>query len=165
VLAARTLSIESSTCSASLDCEPKRQRICGGRILSGDSQLWIVVHESKSVAGIRRIPVARELAPWLTRGNGGMLNAVDTYMFQTSTGKAPHRNCIGKVVARVAKRAGVACSPHRLRRTLGYDLLNHGGSLMMVSRILGHSSTQVTEAAYAALLDSTLAREFMAASG
>jgi integrase len=40
-----------------------------------------------------------------------------------------------------------------------------GGSLMMVSRILGHSSTQVTEATYAALLDSTLAREFMAASG
>jgi integrase/recombinase XerD len=130
-----------------------------------NGQLWIVVHESKSVAGIRRIPVARELVPWLTRHNGGMLNAADAYVFQTSTGKPPHRNCIGKVVARVAKRAGVACSPHRLRRTLGYDLLNHGGSLMMVSRILGHSSTQVTEAAYAALLDSTLAREFMAASG
>ncbi len=53
-------------------------------------------------------------------------------------------------------------TPHTLRRTFGSDLLNRGLRLEIVSRLLGHASTTVTECCYAELLDSTTRREFLA---
>ena len=52
-------------------------------------------------------------------------------------------------------------SPHTLRRTFGSDLLNRGLRLEVVSKLLGHASTVVTERAYAELLDDTLRRELL----
>jgi integrase len=57
-----------------------------------------------------------------------------------------------------------AVTPHTLRRTFGSDLVNRGLRLEVVSRLLGHASTTVTERCYAELLDSTTRREFLAAS-
>lgn len=51
---------------------------------------------------------------------------------------------------------------HTLRRTFGSDLVNRGLRLDVVSRLLGHASTTVTERCYAELLDSTTRREFLA---
>jgi integrase/recombinase XerD len=42
-------------------------------------------------------------------------------------------------------------SPHTLRRTFGSHLVNRGVRLEVVSRLLGHASTNVTERAYAEL--------------
>ncbi len=56
-------------------------------------------------------------------------------------------------------------SPHTLRRTFGSDLLNRGLRLEVVSRLLGHSSTVVTERAYAELLGSTIRDELLAVLG
>jgi integrase len=56
-------------------------------------------------------------------------------------------------------------TPHTLRRTFGSDLLNRGLRLEVVSRLLGHASTTVTEKAYAELLESTARRELFAALG
>ena len=52
-------------------------------------------------------------------------------------------------------------SPHTLRRTFGSHLLNAGLRLEVVSRLLGHSSSAVTEHAYAQLLASTIRRELL----
>src|SRR5262249_3381278 len=53
-------------------------------------------------------------------------------------------------------------SPHTLRRTFGSYLLNKGLRLEVVSRLLGHSSTVVTERAYAELLAPTIRDELIA---
>src|SRR5205823_4533223 len=55
-----------------------------------------------------------------------------------------------------------AITPHTLRRTFGSYLLNRGLRLEVVSRLLGHSSTVVTERAYAELLAPTIRDEFLA---
>jgi len=54
-------------------------------------------------------------------------------------------------------------SPHTLRRTFGSHLLNRGVRLEVVSKLLGHASTSVTERAYAELLYETARREVFAA--
>jgi integrase len=53
-------------------------------------------------------------------------------------------------------------TPHTLRRTFGSYLLNQGLRLEVVSRLLGHSSTVVTERAYAELLGTTIRDELLA---
>jgi site-specific recombinase XerD len=52
-------------------------------------------------------------------------------------------------------------TPHTLRRTFGSHLLNHGLRLEVVSKLLGHASTTITEQAYAQLLDDTTRRELL----
>jgi integrase len=55
-----------------------------------------------------------------------------------------------------------AITPHTLRRTFGSYLLNKGLRLEVVSKLLGHSSTVVTERAYAELLGTTIRDELLA---
>jgi integrase/recombinase XerD len=69
------------------------------------------------------------------------------------------------VVARVGNRVGIGVTPHMLRRTCGFSLLNNGCSLLTVSKILGHANVQITQAAYAELLDSVMLGEFLEATG
>jgi site-specific recombinase XerD len=100
------------------------------------------------------------------------------------------RTHIWRVVKRVAARAGVrvvpctcnsqrvtrhdqgcprtvsgenrsTISPHTLRRTFGSDLLNKGLRLEVVSKLLGHANTTVTERAYAHLLGHTIRNELL----
>jgi site-specific recombinase XerD len=54
-------------------------------------------------------------------------------------------------------------TPHTLRRTFGSDLLNRGLRLEVVSKLLGHATTTITEHAYAELLDDTTRRELLRA--
>jgi integrase len=56
-------------------------------------------------------------------------------------------------------------NPHTLRRTFGSDLINRGLRLETVSKLLGHSSTTITERAYAQLLAPTIRRELLEAFG
>jgi integrase/recombinase XerD len=128
-----------------------------------NGQLWISVKKSKTARGIRRVPVARELAPLLVRP--GPLNLEDDWIFRTRNGKPWHRNQLGTVVRRVGKRAGVNLYPHRLRKTLGSAALNNGANLSTVSRVLGHASTTTTEQSYAELTHESVARDFLAAVG
>jgi integrase/recombinase XerD len=128
-----------------------------------NKQLWVSVTKSKTARGIRRVPVPRELAPLLVRP--GVLNQEDAYIFQTRTGKPWHRNQLYAVVRRVGKRAGVDLYPHRLRKTLGSAAFNAGADLSTISRILGHSSTTITEQAYAELTHESVARDFLDAVG
>ena len=52
-------------------------------------------------------------------------------------------------------------TPHTLRRTFGSDLLNRGLRLEVVSKLLGHATTTITEHTYAELLDDTTRRELL----
>jgi integrase/recombinase XerD len=54
-------------------------------------------------------------------------------------------------------------SAHTLRRTYASDLLNRGLRLEIVSKLLGHATTTITERAYAQLLDDTTRRELLEA--
>lgn len=115
-----------------------------------------------------------------------------TPLLPTRYGTPLSSNYIWRVVKRVACEAGVrpiacACgtkrqdrhdrgcprtisgenrssvSPHTLRRTFGSDLINRGLRLEAVSKLLGHSSTTITERAYAQLLEPTIRRELLEA--
>jgi len=69
----------------------------------------------------------------------------------------------------VSERAGIVTSdgnfanPHALRRTFATDLFNRGVRLEVVSRLLGHASTVITEQAYATLSDERVREEVAAA--
>ncbi len=137
------------------------------------------MRESKTPRGICRVPVAPELAPLLAQernrpvpmnadGPGryiGVRPDGNDWIFRTGSGKPWHRNQLLQTVKRVGKRAGLDVSCHRLRRTLASSALNAGADLTTVSRILGHSSTQITEASYAELLPATYAKDFLRAVG
>ena len=58
----------------------------------------------------------------------------------------------------VAQAAGIdkPVSTHWARHTGATMLLNEGVDMKIVSRICGHSSTRITEAVYAKLLDETV---------
>lgn len=58
----------------------------------------------------------------------------------------------------VAENAGIdkPVSSHWGRRTCGYLLLNHGISIEIVARMLGHSNIQTTQKVYAKILDRTM---------
>ena len=116
----------------------------------------------------------------------------DTPLLATTHGTPMTTNYLWRVVKRVACEAGVrpiACtcettrqdrhargcprtssgenrssvSPHTLRRTFGSDLINRGLRLEAASKLLGHSSTTITERAYAQLLGPTIRRELFEA--
>jgi integrase len=112
----------------------------------------------------------------------------DTPFLATRHGTPVTTNYMWRVVKRVAFEAGVrpidctcettrqdrhvlgcprtssgenrsSVSPHTLRRTFGSDLINRGLRLETVSKLLGHSSTTITERAYAQLLAPTIRKE------
>ncbi len=116
----------------------------------------------------------------------------ETPLLATSHGTPMTTNYLWRVVKRVAYEAGVrpilctcetirqdrhaircprtssgenrsSVSPHTLRRTFGSDLINRGLRLEAVSKLLGHSSTTITERAYAQLLAPTIRKELLEA--
>ena len=154
----------------------------------------IAVMQSKTVAGLRTLPLVPELVPelqtWLHLLRARGLTAPSTPLLATMHGSAMKPTFVWRLVKRVAARAGVrpvdcscgsrlstrhasSCrrtasgtnlsrvSPHTLRRTFGSHLLNAGLRLEVVSRLLGHSSTAITERAYAQLLGTTIRRELL----
>jgi integrase len=147
---------------------------------------------SAGVRVIPLVPQLRpELEAWLELLDERGLSAPSTPVLATSRGSSMSPSYVWRLVKRVAARAGVrivdcTCSstrswshesgctrsvsgehqsqvsPHTLRRTFGSYLLNLGLRLEVVSKLLGHSSTSVTEAAYAELLGATIRRELLA---
>src|SRR5262249_41336062 len=140
-------------------------RWTGIRVSEARALLWsdvsaegIPVRQSKTIRGIRTSPLLPELAPHLRQREDS------TLVMATRNGTPMVAQHMEKLTRRVGERAGVEkLTPHRLRRTFGSDLLNRGVRLEVVSRLLGHSSTKVTEESYAELLDVRIREEVMAA--
>jgi integrase len=131
---------------------------------------------------------------WLEVLDARSLLDLNGPFFPTRTGKPWSPQYAEKIVRRVAHRAGVrvvecTCAstrktrhergcprtrsgerlsdvtPHTLRRTFGSYLLSRGARVEVVSALLGHSSTQITERAYAELQAQTIRKEMLAALG
>lgn len=134
------------------------------------------------------------LDAWLRHLGRGTLLRPDVPLLATKNGTPMKTTYVWRIVKRVAFRAGVrvvgctcgsgdggrhdrGCprtrngenlsrvSPHTLRRTFGSYLLNRGCRLEVVSKLLGHASTTVTERAYAEMLYETARREVLQVLG
>jgi site-specific recombinase XerD len=129
----------------------------------------IHVRSSKSEAGFRPVPIPPELRVyidhWLEHTKEHGLHAAELPFFVTRNRTPMKPQYVEMVVDRVGQRAGLArkLKPHTLRRTFGSYLINRGVRLEVVSRLLGHASTAITEKAYARLEDSTIRREMLRA--
>jgi site-specific recombinase XerD len=158
--------------------------------LSFDSEK-IAVRHSKTPAGRRSVPILPPLLPDLRTRAAMKENWSEMPVLMTRQGTSMKPTYVWRVVKRAAFRARVrvvpcTCgstttsherncmrtstgehlsrvSPHTLRRTFGSYLLNKGVRLEVVSQLLGHASTSVTEKAYAELLYETTRREVLRA--
>jgi integrase len=133
----------------------------------------IHIRRSKTERGVRTLPLLDALhdpfQEWLTyRDNCGLLRESGPLLV-TEDGTATCTRNLWRVVRRVSERAriftpnGSLVTPHALRRTFATDLLNRGVRLEVVSRLLGHASTTITEHAYATLSDQRVREEVAAA--
>jgi integrase/recombinase XerD len=129
------------------------------------------VRSSKSDAGYRSVPILPELRPQIVEWQS-FVKAQGWYdqdgpFLVTRCKTQMHPQYVEAALQRVGERAGLArrLTPHTLRRTFGSHLLNRGVRLEVVSRLLGHASTAITERAYARLEDKTIRAELLAALG
>jgi integrase/recombinase XerD len=119
----------------------------------------LTVVRSKTRAGLRTIPLHPILIPHL-RAWQRWQGRETTYVLETKNGTPMKPQFVWRVVRRVGNRAGIhGLNCHCLRRTYGSSLINDGLRLEVVSKLLGHASTVVTERSYAELLNETIARE------
>jgi integrase len=135
-------------------------------------------------------PLIPELNLWLEHLKYSGLTSPQAHLLATSTGGGYKPTFVWRLVKRAGARAEIrpipctcgsrrtrhasgcprtasgenrsAITPHTLRRTFGSYLLNKGLRLEVVSKLLGHSSTVVTERAYAELLGATIRDELLA---
>lgn len=137
------------------------------------------VRVSKTEHGIRSLPIFPEALPtirvWLVRLEARGLRSPDLPLLVTRNRTAMKAQYLWRVVKGIGLRAGIrvssndkgepvsAVTPHTLRRTFGSHLINLPVRLEVVSKLLGHSSTKVTEDAYAELLDETTRKEALEA--
>jgi integrase len=142
----------------------------------------IRVTESKTRAGRRSVPIARELEPELAvwferlRREHGLQFTPELPVLATRnrTPMKPQfawrilKRAAGKVGIRVRPDGASAISPHTLRRTYGSTLLNREERplrIEAVSKLLGHSDVRVTQQSYARLLDERAHAEYWQAVG
>jgi len=123
----------------------------------------LTVRKSKTASGRRTIPLHPMLVPALHSWQG---QRPGLFVLATKNGTAMAHQHVWKIVKRVGLRIGVVgLSPHSLRRTFGSAAINEGIRLEVVSKLLGHSNTAITEKAYAALEAETIAAEALTAWG
>ena len=127
------------------------------------------VRSSKSDSGYRPIPILpclhAELDIWTASTAAAGLYREDGPFLVARHGTAWSSQYVQQLVARVGERAGLPrrLTPHGLRRTYGSHLLNRGVRVEVVSRLLGHSSTVITERSYARLEQATIRSELLRA--
>ena len=73
------------------------------------------------------------------------------------------RHQVGRIVKRVARRAGVRAHPHQLRHTLATQAINRGMPLEAIAALLGHRSMDMT-LVYARIADRVVADHYEAVS-
>jgi site-specific recombinase XerD len=78
-------------------------------------------------------------------------------------GQALDRHRVGRIVRRVARKAGLGhVHPHQLRHTLATQAINRGMRLEAIAALLGHRSLRMT-LTYARIANRTVADEYAAA--
>jgi integrase/recombinase XerC len=90
----------------------------------------------------REIPLIEELQRELTHYLH--LHAPKAYIFEQDS-KRLSENTLRYRIKKLFFKIGVNASPHQLRHSYATDILNNGGRITDVSKLLGHSSLATTE--------------------
>ncbi|MCU5322566.1 tyrosine-type recombinase/integrase [Bacillus paranthracis] len=82
------------------------------------------------------------------------------YMFPTIRGTQLEVRNFEKSLREAGKKVGVSIHPHQLRNNFAKYYILNGGDWTSLSRILGHSSVEVTQKAYLDFTDSEIAKKY-----
>jgi site-specific recombinase XerD len=126
--------------------------VCGARLVDLDLAAR-ALRVSRLKGGRPAIlPLAPALVPHLERyvrvARPCLLAApgrADGHLLLTVRGDPLRPAHLGRLVTRVARRAGVSAHPHALRRSLATHLTRAGASLPVVQALLGHQSLATTQ--------------------
>lgn len=113
--------------------------------LDMDNCLLTVLGKGRKV---RRIPFSLELRKVLFRyGQQKGRRGISGYVFCTGDGlRLRYRNVYRDIEA-LCRAAGILSRvhPHKFRHTFATNFIRRGGNLFVLSRLLGHSSIQITQ--------------------
>lgn len=109
----------------------------------------------------QQVPLSKSAVDLLNQLRAKAAADPDDYVFHSPGNPAKRRYDIRRLLGRVTKRAGITrkICPHDLRRTVGLTVSRKHG-LHIASKVLRHSSVQITERAYAPI-DSEMVRQGM----
>ncbi len=82
------------------------------------------------------------------------------YLFPTMRGTKQDVRNFEKAMRNVGKRVDLKVNPHQLRNNFSKYYLLHNGDWASLARILGHSSAEVTQRAYADFTDQEIGRKY-----
>ncbi len=104
------------------------------------SKEWIRVEgKGKKTREIPLLPsVRKEIENYLAN------NSSTEYLFEKNK-KRVCESALRYKIEKAFKRVGIKATPHQLRHSFATDILNEGGRITDVSRLLGHSSLATTE--------------------
>jgi site-specific recombinase XerD len=105
---------------------------------------------ASELGGLRPEYIVPNLSSMRIQGKGGKIrtipcNQIVREILSRTTDFPKNRKTVYSVCQRAGKRVDVHLAPHMLRRYFASQLINKGVSLLIVSRLLGHSSVQTTE--------------------
>jgi site-specific recombinase XerD len=127
----------------------------------GDAH-WLRVPVGK-LRNDRFIPLHPELVALLAEWIAAHADHIRAQRRLIADHRAPiERRTVHRLVARVAKRAGIGhVHPHQLRHTLATQAINRGMRLEAIAALLGHRSMEMT-LTYARIADRVVADEYEA---
>jgi site-specific recombinase XerD len=113
----------------------------------------------------RYVPLHPELVQLLAAWTAADLEHIRRHKRLVAGHRGPlDRHIIGRIVARVARAAGVpGVHPHRLRHTLATQAINRGMRLEAIAALLGHQKMEMT-LIYAKIANRVVADEYAAVS-
>lgn len=82
------------------------------------------------------------------------------YLFPTNRGTSLEIRNFEKSLRDIGKRIGISVQPHQLRNNFAKYYLLNGGDWVSLSRILGHSSVEVTQSAYLDFTDKEIGQKY-----
>lgn len=122
------------------------------------STKWKTIEASpKSKNSMRKIPISDKTVSFFEKilsFNPELKD--DDFICINQSGNLCKADSINKTLKRMLRRSNCSideCSTHALRHSYGSYLISTGAPLIIVSRILGHSSVKVTESVYIHILE------------
>lgn len=118
-----------------------------------DHEVWTIPSVKFKGRRVQRVVLPGVVLEILRRRRS-VLGLGEEYVFPSGGRglKSPHLRDVRRTYGRLLLRAGIeGLRIHDLRRTLGSWLINDGVPLEVISKMLGHSDTRVTERVYAHL--------------
>lgn len=117
----------------------------------------LLLGEPKSARSRRTVPLTPEAVEafrsWRVQQATERLAAGTAWddtglVFTNTIGRPTEPRSVGRVIAKVAERAGLHASPHTLRHSYVSMMLEAGVPIRVVSELVGHASTALTSDLY-----------------